>query len=152
MLECPYPLPCLGHSATYALAARAGFVTSRAQALLVPAPAVRQLWGRRSCAAGISSCTLSVQSGTDRHAADLNPVLVDWDMEGLELMVPKLFVILREVGFLLLWKGCCSLFLCASHHAEPGSAVPVAGGPWGWKERGWRGRSGGCEKWGEQAY
>ena len=93
MLECPYPLPCLGHSATYALAARAGFVTSRAQALLVPAPAVRQLWGRRSCAAGISSCTLSVQSGTDRHAADLNPVLVDWDMEGLELMVPKLFVI-----------------------------------------------------------
>ena len=74
----PPPLQRLAQ-ATYALAARAGFVTSRAQAILVPPPAVAgQLWGRRSCAAGRAAAPyLSSRAQTATRQTSTPPSMIE---------------------------------------------------------------------------
>ena len=132
MPPCPAS-PCLAQ-ATYALAARARFVTSRAQAILV----------------STSSCGAAVSGGGE--AAQLAEAAAPY-------LSSRAQTATRSTSTLpwiakVLWGGSCysrwqflsclssckrlcfpverlllsPSSLCASHHAEPGSAEPAAGG------------------------
>ena len=76
-------------------AARTGYTSSSSCLCQLP------LGEEKLLAAGKTSCALSVQSGADRHAADLiQPYLSQtWTWRLIfDPPIPELFVILREVG------------------------------------------------------